>query len=111
MRSIALVAGGTKIIVRSKKSSFQIVLATNIDSRILDEANFAKTGFDANASRLANFGEMRTADVKRSNREVKSTRGSSASFVILCVRLDENDEIKLDESNIDQSVLSDCLFV
>jgi hypothetical protein len=81
MRSIALVACGTKIIVRSKKCSFQENLATNIDSRIIDKENFAKTGFDTNAPRFANFGEMRTADVKRSNREVKITRGSSASFV------------------------------
>ena len=111
MCSIALVAGGSKIIVKSKKCSFQQFLATNIDLRILDEENFSKTGFDANASRFADFGEMRTADVKRSNRGVKSTKGSSASFAILCVRLDDSDEIKVEKSNIDQSVLSDCLFV
>ena len=54
---------------------------------------------------------MKTADVKRSNREVKSNRGSSSSFVFLCVRLGDSDEIKVEKAiSINVFCLIVCLF-
>ena len=73
--------------------------------------NFVKTRSDANALRFADFGEMKTADLKRSNREVKSTKDSSARFVFLCVRLGDSDEIKVEKAiSINVFCLIVCLF-
>ena len=73
--------------------------------------SFDKIETDGNVWKIADFGEMTIAEVKRSTREVKSTKDSSARFERWRFLIGDSGEIKVEKAMSEKVFcLIVCLF-